>query len=96
MPDEFESQITVQRAGKPKFLTRNRFDEFNLPVEIISGLNDAGFTFCTPIQAQTLPVSLSNRDVAGQAQTGTGKTAAFLVTVFCRLFSLHEHRSDTP
>lgn len=96
MPDVSESQISIQRAGKPKFLTRTRFDEFKLPAEIISGLKDAGFTFCTPIQAQTLPVSLTSRDVAGQAQTGTGKTAAFLVTVFCRLFSLHEHRSEMP
>jgi len=96
MPDESESQIPVQRAEKPKFLTRIRFDEFNLPTEIISGLKDAGFTFCTPIQAETLPVSLTNRDVAGQAQTGTGKTAAFLVTVFSRILSLHEHMPDTP
>lgn len=96
MPDESESQIYVQRAEKPKFLTRIRFDELNLPLEIISGLNDAGFTFCTPIQAQTLSVSLTNRDVAGQAQTGTGKTAAFLVTVFSRILSLHEDQSDTP
>jgi len=96
MPDESESQIPVQRAEKPKFLTRIRFDEFNLPKEIIAGLKDAGFTFCTPIQAETLPVSLTNRDVAGQAQTGTGKTAAFLVTVFSRILSLHEHMPDTP
>lgn len=96
MSDEPESQTYVQRAQKPKFLTRIRFDEFNLPKEIISGLKDAGFTFCTPIQAETLPVSLTNRDVAGQAQTGTGKTAAFLVTVFSRILSLHEHMPDTP
>jgi ATP-dependent RNA helicase RhlB len=96
MSDESESQISVQRAEKPKFLTRTRFDELNLPEKIISGLKDAGFTFCTPIQAQTLHVSLTNRDVAGQAQTGTGKTAAFLVTVFRRILSLHEHRSETP
>ncbi len=96
MPDESKSQIPVQRAEKPKFLTRIRFDELNLPLEIVSGLKDAGFTFCTPIQAETLPVSLTNRDVAGQAQTGTGKTAAFLVTVFSRILSLHEHMPDTP
>jgi ATP-dependent RNA helicase RhlB len=96
MPEESETRIPERRAGEPQFLTRTRFDEFNLPEEIITGLNDAGFTYCTPIQAQTLPVSLTSRDVAGQAQTGTGKTAAFLVTVFCRLFALHEHRSEMP
>ena len=53
----------------------------------MAGLDDAGFSFCTPIQAQVLPLSLTGSDVAGQAQTGTGKTAAFLVTVFTRLLS---------
>ena len=57
------------------------------------GLQDAGFHFCTPIQAQTLPVTLDGKDVAGQAQTGTGKTGAFLVTVISRLLS--EERDDS-
>jgi ATP-dependent RNA helicase RhlB len=48
----------------------------------MQGIVDAGFVFCTPIQAQTLPIALQGRDVAGQAQTGTGKTAAFLVALF--------------
>jgi ATP-dependent RNA helicase RhlB len=46
---------------------------------------EAGFERCTPIQAETLPIALSGRDVAGQAQTGTGKTAAFLVALFSDL-----------
>jgi ATP-dependent RNA helicase RhlB len=46
------------------------------------GVVDSGFTLCTPIQAQTLPAALTGRDIAGQAQTGTGKTAAFLVALF--------------
>ncbi|MGA0800909.1 MAG: DEAD/DEAH box helicase [Steroidobacteraceae bacterium] len=49
------------------------------------GIEEAGFTRCTPIQAQTLPFALAGRDVAGQAQTGTGKTAAFLVGLFQNL-----------
>ena len=49
------------------------------------GISEAGFVFATPIQAKTLPISLAGRDVAGQAQTGTGKTAAFLITIFTRL-----------
>jgi len=51
----------------------------------MAGLEKARFSYCTPIQAQVLPVSLMGKDVAGQAQTGTGKTAAFLVTLFTRL-----------
>ncbi|MEZ5459827.1 MAG: DEAD/DEAH box helicase [Steroidobacteraceae bacterium] len=61
------------------------FDSLPLAPEILQGVLDAGFTHCTPIQAQTLPVALQGRDVAGQAQTGTGKTAAFLVALFQRL-----------
>ncbi|MFT3906268.1 MAG: DEAD/DEAH box helicase [Steroidobacteraceae bacterium] len=53
----------------------------------MQGVVDAGFTYCTPIQAQTLPVALTGRDVAGQAQTGTGKTAAFLVALYQTLLS---------
>jgi len=60
-------------------LTDVRFDSFDLDPRILQGLADAGFSHCTPIQAQALPLALAGQDVAGQAQTGTGKTAAFLV-----------------
>ena len=86
-PEEPQSSLELPRAPKPEFLTETRFDEFNLHPEVLAGLKDAGFVYCTPIQAQTLPVSLTGRDVAGQAQTGTGKTAAFLVTVLNALLS---------
>jgi ATP-dependent RNA helicase RhlB len=51
----------------------------------MQGVQAAGFTTCTPIQEEVLPITLRGRDVAGQAQTGTGKTAAFLVSIFTRL-----------
>ena len=51
------------------------------------GHTAAGFVNCTPIQAQTLPIALAGRDVAGQAQTGTGKTAAFLVALYQSLLT---------
>jgi ATP-dependent RNA helicase RhlB len=66
-------------------LTKTRYASFNLPEEINRGLADAGFEYCTPIQEQTLPIALQGRDVAGEAQTGTGKTAAFLIAVFNQL-----------
>ncbi|MGH9809596.1 MAG: DEAD/DEAH box helicase, partial [Terriglobia bacterium] len=53
------------------------FDSLGLAPALMQGIRDAGFTNCTPIQAQTLPIALAGRDVAGQAQTGTGKTASF-------------------
>ena len=66
---------------------------------LLAGLDAAGFTRCTPIQALTLPVALRGRDVAGQAQTGTGKTLAFLVTVMNRLLTrpaLAERKPEDP
>lgn len=66
-------------------LTETRFDDFDLSPLIIKGLHEAGFEFCTPIQANSLPIALTGRDVAGEAQTGTGKTAAFLVACFNHL-----------
>ena len=96
MSEESQASLQIQRALKPEFLTQTKFEEFNLPAAVLSGLNEAGFTYCTPIQAQTLPVLLTGRDVAGQAQTGTGKTAAFLVTVITQLLALPEKSSGLP
>jgi ATP-dependent RNA helicase RhlB len=63
------------------------FNEFTLPEALMKGIAEAGFSSCTPIQEHTLPISLTGKDVAGQAQTGTGKTAAFLITLFTRLLN---------
>ncbi len=60
-------------------LTNVRFDSLDLDASVRAGLADLGFEYCTPIQAETLPLALAGRDVAGQAQTGTGKTAAYVV-----------------
>ena len=61
------------------------FSSLDLLPSVQEGLDLAGFTHCTPIQALTLPPGLQGNDVAGQAQTGTGKTAAFLLVIFQRL-----------
>jgi ATP-dependent RNA helicase RhlB len=63
------------------------FNSLGLSPPVLQGIHDAGFTHCTPIQAQTLPIALAGRDVAGQAQTGTGKTAAFLVALYQTLLT---------
>jgi len=63
------------------------FNELPLPEPLLQGISEAGFSSCTPIQEHTLPISLTGKDVAGQAQTGTGKTAAFLITLFTRLLN---------
>ena len=68
-------------------LTQLTFESLDIPESVKRGIADLGYIRCTPIQAQTLPVALAGRDVAGQAQTGTGKTAAFLVALFNRLLT---------
>jgi len=68
-------------------LSALRFDSLTLQESVRAGIRDAGFEFCTPIQASTLPIALEPRDVAGQAQTGTGKTAAFLIATFEKLLA---------
>ena len=64
-----------------------RFDTLDIHEQVQAGIRDAGFEFCTPIQASTLPIALKGHDVAGQAQTGTGKTAAFLIAAYQRLLA---------
>ncbi|WP_258868989.1 DEAD/DEAH box helicase [Alkalilimnicola ehrlichii] len=61
------------------------FESLGLTPTLLEGLKEAGFTHCTPIQAGTLPVVLKGGDVAGQAQTGTGKSAAFLLATMHHL-----------
>jgi ATP-dependent RNA helicase RhlB len=68
-----------------KLLTDLEFSSLDLLPAVRAGLSKAGFSHCTPIQALTLPTALEGNDVAGQAQTGTGKTAAFLLVMFQRL-----------
>jgi len=68
-------------------LTDTRFINLELSSSILHGLNDAGFDQCSPIQDRALPIALRDRDVAGQAQTGTGKTASFLLATFQRLLN---------
>ncbi|MBF0132460.1 MAG: DEAD/DEAH box helicase [Magnetococcales bacterium] len=61
------------------------FAQLPIPEEVLAGIRGAGFVECTAIQSLTLPLTLKGKDVAGQAQTGTGKTAAFLIAIFSRM-----------
>ena len=64
---------------------KTRFHDFELPSELMRGIHDAGFQYCTPIQAASLPHTLHGHDLVGKAQTGTGKTAAFLLSIITDL-----------
>jgi len=71
----------------PPMEGRMRFHDFDLPDPLLHAIADIGFSYCTPIQAEILPSTLFGRDAFGRAQTGTGKTAAFLITVIAGMLN---------
>jgi ATP-dependent RNA helicase RhlB len=75
-PDEFKV---------PSVEGKKRFQDFDLPEEIMHAVFDLNFKYCTPIQMEILGKGLEGKDAIGQAQTGTGKTAAFLITSLTRI-----------
>jgi len=78
---------------------KTRFHDLDMAKEILHAIYDLGFQYCTQVQAETLPKSLAGDDVTAQAQTGTGKTAAFLVTIFDRILKQpidKKRKSGTP
>ncbi|MCG7496719.1 ATP-dependent RNA helicase RhlB [Vibrio sp. Of7-15] len=84
---------------KKTHITEQKFADLNLQPQIIEGLSGKGFEFCTPIQALALPVMLTGQDIAGQAQTGTGKTLAFLTATFNHLLTTEvpaDRRKNQP
>ncbi|MGR8930485.1 MAG: ATP-dependent RNA helicase RhlB [Gammaproteobacteria bacterium] len=81
---------------KKAHLTETRFSNLELSDSIIKGLKEAGFINCTPIQDKSLPLALRDKDVAGQAQTGTGKTATFLLATFQRLINDESDKINNP
>ena len=62
-----------------------RFHDLGLPDPLMHAIADLGFQYCTPIQAEILPSTLQGKDATGRAQTGTGKTAAFIITVISHM-----------
>ncbi|MDN5675665.1 MAG: DEAD/DEAH box helicase, partial [Pseudomonas sp.] len=64
---------------------KTRFHDFKLSNELMHAIHDLGFPYCTPIQAQVLGYTLRGQDAIGRAQTGTGKTAAFLISIISQL-----------
>ncbi len=79
---ESEPEQPAEAEETPQYA----FAEFALPKPLLDAISDLEFTHCTPIQSAVLPASLADYDVTGQAQTGTGKTAAFLITILTRLW----------
>ena len=74
---------------------KRRFHDFDLPGEVMHGIADLGFRYCTEIQALSLEQALAGNNIAGKAQTGSGKTAAFLVAILTRYLRTPEKRAQT-
>ena len=74
---------------------KKRFHDFDLPSEVMHGICDLGFKYCTEIQAMSLEQALAGKNIAGKAQTGSGKTAAFLVAILTRYLRTPENRAKT-
>ncbi len=72
---------------------KRRFHDFDLPSEVMHGIADLGFKYCTDIQALSLEQALAGKNIAGKAQTGSGKTAAFLVAILTRYLRSPENRA---
>ncbi|MGN0832763.1 MAG: DEAD/DEAH box helicase [Kiritimatiellia bacterium] len=72
---------------------KRRFHDFDLPSEVMHGIADLGFKYCTEIQALSLEQALQGKNIAGKAQTGSGKTAAFLVAILTRYLRTPENRA---
>ncbi|MFJ4192917.1 ATP-dependent RNA helicase RhlB [Pseudomonas sp. NPDC089534] len=79
IPWKLEDFVVEPQEGK------TRFHDFRLAPELMHAIQDLGFPYCTPIQAQVLGYTLAGKDAIGRAQTGTGKTAAFLISTITQL-----------
>ncbi len=97
--EEMEKLRAAHAAWDPASFTvppiegKMRFHDFNLPSEVMHGIADLGFQYCTDIQALSLQNALDGKNVAGKAQTGSGKTAAFLVAILTRYLRTPDRRA---
>jgi len=86
-PEEAKQPWSMDDFQVPPQEGKSRFHDLALDPRIMRAIAGLKFSYCTPIQALTLPGSLQGEDIIGRAQTGTGKSAAFLITIFARLLA---------
>jgi ATP-dependent RNA helicase RhlB len=82
-----EKNWSIDEFVVPEEEGKTRFHDFDLHPQLMQGICKSGFTYCTPIQASAIPIALQHKDITGKAQTGTGKTAAFLISVIQNLLN---------
>ena len=89
MQAALDNRHTMSNTTSPSSApTATTFSDFSLDERILRAIADAGYTSPTPIQAQAIPVVLSGQDVMGSAQTGTGKTASFVLPILQKILPL--------
>ena len=90
-PQKKKKQWTIDQFDVPPCDGETRFHDFDLPVSVMHAVCDLGFKYCTPVQAQVLPHALAGKDATARAQTGTGKSAAFLIAIIAKLMRQSSH-----
>lgn len=83
--DEADIDKTDKQTGKGKYMELTKFEELDLNPNILRAVEEMGFEEMSPIQAKAIPLMLEGKDIVGQAQTGTGKTAAFGIPLLMRI-----------
>ncbi|WP_136255419.1 ATP-dependent RNA helicase RhlB [Onishia niordana] len=91
-PRKSQSSWDIRQFQVPAVAGKWRFHDFDLPLPLMRAIHALGFEYCTPIQAEALAQTLLGGDVVGKAQTGTGKTAAFLISMMA--YFLEEEAPD--
>ncbi len=71
----------------PEVEGKKRFHDFSIPLKVMRAISEQKFKYCTPIQAKSLETVLAGKDLVGKANTGTGKTAVFLIAILSRLLN---------
>lgn len=100
-PEEIEKRRAEHQAWDPASFQvppvegKKRFQDFDLPSEVMHAIADLGFQYCTEIQALSLQNALDGKNLAGKAQTGSGKTAAFLIAILTRYLRTPDKRMKT-
>lgn len=95
-PDTPAKEWSIDDFQVPPQDGKVRFHDFDLPPEIMHAVADLGFNYCMPIQAEVLEPGIEGCNLAGQAQTGTGKTAAFLISMFTRFLAAPRQGRSRP
>ena len=99
-PEEFAKRQaahaawSIEQFSVPQAEGKKRFHDFDLPSEVMHGIADLGFQYCTEIQSLSLQNALDGKNIAGKAQTGSGKTAAFLVSILTRYLRTPDLRAS--